>query len=552
MAEITTISDQIYVKSHVARDLLQNAALFKTDRLVVWEYVSNGLQYIDPGTNPVVRVRLDGKTKRITITDNGRGMDWSGLKNFFVMHGENIDRKKGRPGRGRFGTGKSAAFGIANRLHITTIRNGKRSQVELTRTDIQKMNSEDPIPVLTIERETPTQEANGTMVEIGEVHLKSFDVRGIIHYIERHIARWPRNVTVFVNNHECEFIEPPVAYEKRFSPEGAFKDRLGNVELVIKVAKSPIEEDLRGVSIYSNGVHYETTLAGNEGREMVQYIFGEIDIPKLDSDKSPIPAFDLSRSGKLNTNNELVQSIYAFVGQKIEEVRKELVKKERERKKSEEAKKLAKQAKEIAQLINEDFNAFRQRIARAKAKASGGYDFYNPPTTGSAVEKDLLFGSQVPARVISPIGGLGSSDGTRSGGAEPRTLWPQVVPDPAEKEKKGQPAKEISSRNKTYGGFQVKFKHIGEESHRAEYVRDERSIYINLDHPQLVAARGLGGIDDPTFRRLAYEVALSEYAIALASELAAQDEYLDPSDPIVDIRDTLNRVARKGAQLYSQ
>jgi hypothetical protein len=71
-----------------------------------------------------------------------------------------------------------------------------------------------------------------------------------------------------------------------------------------------------------------------------------------------------------------------------------------------------------------------------------------------------------------------------------------------------------------------------------------------LDHPQIAAAKGLGSQDQAAFRRLAYEVAFSEYAIALASELAARDEYLDPSDPIVDIRDTLNRVARKSASLY--
>ena len=77
----------LFVKSHVARDLLQNAALFKTDKLVVWEYVSNGLQYVGPGTNPLVKVSLDSKKKRISVQDNGRGMDWNGLRNFFVMPG---------------------------------------------------------------------------------------------------------------------------------------------------------------------------------------------------------------------------------------------------------------------------------------------------------------------------------------------------------------------------------------------------------------------------------------------------------------------------------
>ena len=73
---------------------------------------------------------------------------------------------------------------------------------------------------------------------------------------------------------------------------------------------------------------------------------------------------------------------------------------------------------------------------------------------------------------------------------------------------------------------------MGTESYRAQYVSDERTIYINLDHPQLVAALGIGLIEDPTFRRLAYEVGFSEYAVALASELASRDEYLDPSDPV--------------------
>jgi len=189
-------NDQIYVKSHVARDLLQNAALFKTDKLVVWEYVSNGLDYIDEGTHPVVRVTLDNKRKRIVVTDNGRGMDWKGLENFFIMHGENIDRKQGRPGRGLFGTGKSAAFGIADILRISTVRNKKRSKVQLSREDINNMSSEDPIPVHSIEREVLTTQPNGTMVEIEGIHLKSLQQVGVIQYIERHLAKW-HNVTSF-------------------------------------------------------------------------------------------------------------------------------------------------------------------------------------------------------------------------------------------------------------------------------------------------------------------------------------------------------------------
>jgi hypothetical protein len=542
---MSTATDQIYVKSHVARDLLQNAGLFKTDKLVVWEYVSNGLQYVNPGTNPVVRVQLNSKNKKIVIADNGRGMDWAGLQNFFVMHGENIDRKEGRPGRGRFGTGKSAAFGIASSLRITTVRNRKRSTVELSRSDIETMTSEDPIPVRKFEKEIATNQPNGTIVEIEGVHLRSLDQAGIIHYIERHLAHWPKNATVFVNNHECEFQEPPIKEEKRFRAEGAEKDVLGDVELVIKVSKAPLEQDLRGISIFANGVWHETTLAGSENKEMAQYIFGEIEVPKLDDDKSPIAPFDVSRSMRLNPENEVVRALYAFIGQKVEEVRRALAEEDKKRKSEEEMKRLTKQAAEIARVINEDFDAFRQQVAKVRAKTSGGIDAYRLGANGADENSDILFGNELPAEIICPP--VHGDQPVEPGLPRP----PVVTPADPDAEKLGRPAGGGGGR-RPQGGFRVQFKSMGAESDRALYERDDRTIYINLEHPQLVAAIGVGDIDDPVFRRLAYEVAFSEYAIALASELEGRGHYIDPSDPIVDIRLALNRLARKAALLYSE
>jgi histidine kinase/DNA gyrase B/HSP90-like ATPase len=544
---MSTATDQIYVKSHVARDLLQSAGLFKTDKLVVWEYVSNGLQYVNPGTNPVVRIRLDSKNKRIVIVDNGRGMDWAGLQNFFVMHGENIDRKEGRPGRGRFGTGKSAAFGIASLLRIITVRDKRRSTVELSRADIEKMTSEDPIPVRKIEKEIATSQPNGTIVEIEGVHLRSLDQAGIIQYIERHLAHWPKNATVFVNNHECEFQEPPIKEEKRFRTEGAEKDVLGDVDLVIKVSKAPLEQDLRGISIFANGVWHETTLAGSENKEMAQYVFGEIEVPKLDDDKSPIAPFDVSRSMRLNPENELVRTLYAFIGQKVEEVRRALAEEDKKRKSEEEMKRLTKQAAEIARVINEDFDAFRQQVAKVRAKMSGGIDAYRLGANGADENSDILFSTELPAEIVCP-----PVHGDGPVGPVPAPPPPPVVtPADPDAEKLGRPAGGLGGR-RPQGGFRVQFKPMGAEFDRALYERDDRTIYINLEHPQLVAAIGVRDTDDPLFRRLAYEVAFSEYAIALASELEGRGHYIDPSDPIVDIRLTLNRLARKAALLYSE
>jgi len=549
MKDSTAKENQIYVRSHVARDLLQNAALFKTDKLVIWEYVSNGLEYIDKGVNPIVEVTLDSKNKKIIIEDNGRGMDWDGLQNFFIMHGENIDRKKGKPGRGRFGTGKSAAFGIGDILRITTVCDGKRSKVELKRKDINKMNSEDPIPVIKLESEVQTEDENGTKVEIEGIHIKSLDQAGIIKYIERHLAKW-KNASVFVNNQECEFNEPPVSEVKTYRPNKTQKEKIGDVELNIKIASAPLPEELRGISIYSKGIWYETTLAGSENREMSQYIFGEIDVPKLDDDKSPIPPFDLSRSMRLNHSNELVKAIYGFIGFWVDHTRRELVETEKKRKQSEDSKKLAKQAKKIANIINEDFSEFREKILRVRTKKRKGFDI-GPISQLDDETLDFIFGSDMPADILSYNGDPGSVGGKQTGGDTPRQLAPQVEPSSENKDKKGRKAKTKRNYISGSGGFSVEFKPMGVAEKRALYVRDERSIYINLDHPQLMAAKEGTTIEDVFFKKLAYEIAFTEYAIVLASELNSNGEYTDTSDAIVDIRDTVNRIAKKASHVYS-
>lgn len=127
---------------------------------------------------------------------------------------------------------------------------------------------------------------------------------------------------------------------------------------------------------------------------------------RLDDDNSPIPPFDLSRSMRLNPSNELVQVIYAFVGQSVEQVRRELVDRERQRRQSEEAKHLAGQAADIARFLNEDFDSFRDKISKVKVKAAGLVDSADAPTPGDSMV-GLVDGDEVVSVLTSPVGGLG-------------------------------------------------------------------------------------------------------------------------------------------------
>ena len=185
-------ASELKVTSHVARDLLQSAALFQHEHQVVWEYVSNGLEYVDPGVSPTVDVTVDANAKKIVVRDNGRGMTKEDLHRYFQMHSENIDRKRGKGGRGMFGTGKSAAFGIGDVLRLSTVHDGLRCKVQLARGDIDAVAHGAGIPVRVLEENVPTKSPNGTTVEVEGIHLKKMDIGAIVRHIERHIAHWLR------------------------------------------------------------------------------------------------------------------------------------------------------------------------------------------------------------------------------------------------------------------------------------------------------------------------------------------------------------------------
>jgi hypothetical protein len=544
-----SIAVALKVTSHVGRDLLQSAQLFRHEHAVVWEYVSNGLQYKDPATKPTVVVKVDVKAKTIQIRDNGRGMLMSDLQRYFQMHGENLDRKQGRPGRGYFGTGKSAAFGIANVLRISTVKDGRLSRVQLTRKDIDACQDGEEIPIQILERETKTHVPNGTLVEIEDIFLKQIDIPSMIRHIERHIAHWP-DATVIVNNHECQFIEPDINREFQFFTRGTpFQERLGDAQLTIKVAKAPLDDEFRGVAILSQGVWYETTLAGCDRKPFAEYLFGALDVAVLGRDQSAIPAFDMSRSMRLNPRNEIVADILRFIGANLEQIRRDLERQDRERRQNEEQKRLQKQGSKIAKLINEHFKNWRKKLRSTMAKAGAGRDLLSSNDKNPPKEGVVLPGDELPGIIQEAwIGGE-----NEPGPPGPGPNRKHVRLDETSEQKVAKRAAGATKPSPT-GGFSVEFEKIGPNEKRAKYDRDNRTIYINLEHPRIAVeianSKTRSPVDDPNFLRMAYEIAFTEYAIALAQELSNAQFFFDPQDALVEVRQTLDDLSKAFATVW--
>jgi hypothetical protein len=81
--------------------------------------------------------------------------------------------------------------------------------------------------------------------------------------------------------------------------------------------------------------------------------------------------------------------------------------------------------------------------------------------------------------------------------------------------------------------------------------RKTQTILINLDHPAVKNALKSSGIEDPNFKRLSYEIAFTEYSVALGYEMSERDPDIPADDPLYEVRSTLNRVAASAADLYA-
>jgi hypothetical protein len=539
----------LVVTSHVGRDVLAQAAQFKTEAAAVWEYVVNSLQYVDPGVQPKVEVTV--KRDTVTISDNGSGMTETRLRHFFTMHGENLERRAGRIGRGKWGTGKSAAFGIANSLQVDTVHDGQRNVVELNRAAIEASDGE-AIPLNWKVRNEAVDAPNGTTITISDLLLPRIDKAVIIEYIERNLSAFRgTSPTVAVNSHVCEYHAPPVRETYRFTPNEKQAAVLGDVELVVHTSTKPLRDWEQGVTVMAGpGNLVAIERGGVEHKEFGNYLFGEIDVPALETFDTPLQPFDPSRSLTLNPKHPVVAMMLGFLGSKLEQVRKELVANERDAREQEEARRLARHANDLANVLNDDFASQMKRLRDIRAATSrpGAATARQGGGAGGDQEPDLwVEGLDEPGELETPASHGGNGEG--SGRAAPTI--PKVGHPAEEGDSVVSPAGGEGQRKRPRGGFSVDFRNLGEEEDRSMYDSNGMTIIINKDHAVVAAALKGEGIESVSFRRLAYEIAFSEYAIALSYEMVNRDPAMPADDVLYDIRATLKRITGAAAPLYA-
>ena len=549
------------VRSNVARDVLQTADEFGSPPKMIVEYVSNSLDNPQDLTQPVtVRVahRRYGLRKEVTISDDACGMDAAGLKRFFVMHSENAQRQRGRRARGRFGTGKAAAFGVGTSLHIDTIRNGRRWMVELTLDELRAAAVADrpPLPA-TLRDGEPTDRANGTTITVGGIS-KGVKPQSIANELRRRLGRQLENHNVYVENRRVRVVEPQPEQSWNFSSADnrAAAEVLGT-DLVCAVhavtAGRAVDEPLRGITVTSNEVPVAQYPAAGD---LASRIWGLVEVPALDEDTSTPGPFTDKRDLTLNVDNALAAATISWVQHCLEEVARALQEQDRDRRRRARTAELQRAASQAEAVLNEHYRSeFRSMAGAGKGggtttatgtSAAGtrpaddgesvipddrGTAGYQPQPAHRGTDPDLGDGEQTGQDDQQ----RGPSEGAALGRPLPRPRDPLG-------EGRGQPVTQLQQQRqrRSRGGFHIEYGHNGEDAPRAAYYASALTIEINLDHPLLAAVAS----DRDLFQGLAFTIAAEEYAQATANELLSESTLEDAYEALQYTRSTMDRLSR--------
>jgi len=563
----------LVVKSHVGRDIVQSAQMFKTVEAAVWEYVVNSLQYVDQGTSPEVKITYNKSAKKIVIVDNGAGMTSKELRHFFTMHGENTVRKAGKMGRGKFGTGKSAAFGVGTSLTVESNRNGKRNVAVLTREGIDTAG-DGPIPVDHTVKDLASTGANGTRIEIAGV-TRSLNVDQTKRRLSRYLSSFRHaNPVVSINGDPIEIFVPSIQKTRTFKPAGELVEVLGDIEVTVNVATEALEQEDRGVSItVGEGNLVARTDAGVGSKEWGNYLFGEVDCPALEASDheaaGQVSPYGGNRDLTLNPEHPVAMRLLGYIGFCLEQVRDELVAESKEAKADEQSKRLQKAADEIAQVLNDDF---QDQAERLEAVTSNAHKRNGAKSPAGPEEEDL----DNPTHVVSDEGEAGVAAGNTSDHVNDPDPNPEPTPNPnPNPDPNPVPGGENASgagtldecgdenvtshpnagRKANRGGISVVYEKRGsdEGTHRSYFEKEKGRIVINVEHPALCAALDAdgGNVDGKSFRRLSFEVAFTEYALGLARMELDRNPELPGDDMLFEVRDAIRRIAAKSVVLYA-
>ncbi len=515
--------------------------------VVMWEYIINGLAYIDKGKTPVVEVKLE--KNKIQVQDNGRGLNREDLNNFWKAYAENKDRKDGSYvyiNRGYFGTGGLSIFKFANKLEIRSVKNKKLYVGTVNFKDLKKEKGGFH---LEIDGEK-TDAENGTIFVGTELNkeIGNKSTRDVKEYVKKQMMKC-KGAEVYINDDLLRYAEPTIEENvtKIINSKNTefFKDLndlgfgAGEVILTLKKTKRPLPKGEYGVSVLGDGNLLEVCWPGIESKKYCNYIIGEAEIKNIykNLERFRPPLFDQSRRSELSLDNNYVVKLRNFIGSELVKFEQEVSKIEKARDQEKFNKELSKKLNKISDKANEilkdvweklNLDSFNnQNLSKKSKRTSAKKDVIN---------KIIAAGDELYKQRHNEV-----KDKKKKSDSKP----PEDL-----KNKNNSKLKEEKTKKNNLGGLRIVPKQMGEDERRARFLEEDSVIYVNTDFPPLKKFIDKGDIESRELNALFKEIAGTELAVAMTSMLLQKGDYDgDVSTAMYDLLERINDFSRRFDQI---
>lgn len=480
------------IKFKVVPRLLDHigVAMYSKFNKAIGELVVNGYDA------DALRVEVNINANKISIKDNGYGMNEQEIRNEYMILGSDHKRKIKRTLKynrlpiGNKGIGKLAGLGIAKKMTVITTKDHNKYKYEIDRDELEKAKSlEEAYQDLIVE--FCKEGDSGTVIELTKLlqHVK-INIRELRGYLAREIPQ-DNNFQIYVNGEKCLRKDIPA---KKKIPVYICDELCGEIKGEISVAKKVLTSIKPGIFTTVRGrvvgppCLFDVTKNAPRYRQVfVQFITGAVEVQIFDPEEitDEIPVIKTDRDG-FNEDHPKYKRYFKIMKGILNKICRE---EETEFERKKEAEKEAKVKKALKNIIS-DFNAYNKLMnQQIKGEKGNKVQIVNGGDKVHVETDEILEHTK------------GSSEGEK--------INPVGITDKHLREE----LKGIAGHGNIYIGnkrYKITTKPMGIDDYECRIDDNALIININIDHPSYEQAVAEKSVEIPVFRAIAVAFALKE------------------------------------------
>lgn len=258
----------------------------------------------------------DNPEHKIVIKDNGIGMNFDEINNFYLRIGRNRRKENQiscphRKPTGKKGLGKLALFGLGNKIEISTVNNAKKTTFLLNYNEIlhTKGDYHPKFEITDLDEFTP----NGTTIILSELSKKQgYPLDNYVEHLAKLFNFPDPNFTVkmSLNDGEAKIIDNHLKY-RTITPQFKwnYTDIIQMDSFIEKSSKypsshlingqfitteKPLNNGMKGITLFANGrmVNEPEFFRDNESSHFYSYLTGWLNVDFIDDDNEDLISTD--------------------------------------------------------------------------------------------------------------------------------------------------------------------------------------------------------------------------------------------------------------------